>query len=38
VIDTNHRIAEVSLRVAEEAARIVQAQADRTADRVRRAA
>jgi phasin family protein len=38
VIDTNKRIAEVSLRIANEAGQIVQAQADKSAKQVRRAA
>src|SRR5215210_4925971 len=38
VIDTNRRIAEVSLRTADEAARAIQAQADKTAKQVRRVA
>jgi hypothetical protein len=38
MIDTNRRVAEVSLRAAEEAARSVQAEADKNADRVRRLA
>ena len=38
VIDTNKRIAGVSVRVAEEAARIIQVQADKDAKQVRRAA
>jgi len=38
VIDTNKRVAELAIRVAEEAGRIIQAQAAKTADRVRRAA
>jgi phasin family protein len=37
-IDTGRRVAEVSLRVAEEAAGIVQGQANRNADRARRVA
>jgi hypothetical protein len=38
IIDTNKRIAELSLRVAEEAASIVQMQADKTAQAARRVA
>jgi hypothetical protein len=38
IIDTNKRIAELSLRVAEEAAGIVQAQVGKTADAARRVA
>ena len=38
VIHTNRRIAALSVRVADEAARVLQAQADETVDRVRRAA
>ena len=38
IIDTNKRIAELSLRVAEEAAGIVQMQVDKTADAARRVA
>jgi len=38
VIETNKRVGELSVRVAEEAARTIQSQADKSADRVRRAA
>src|SRR5689334_5289333 len=38
VIETNQRIAEVSLRIANEAGQIIQAQADKNAKQVRRVA
>ena len=38
VIETNRRMAEVSLRIAEEASRIIQVQANQNADQARRAA
>jgi len=38
VIDTNKRIAELSVRVADEAARAIQSQADKNANQARRAA
>ena len=38
VIETNRRIAEVSLRIANEASQIIQAQADKNAKQVRRVA
>ena len=38
VIDTNKRIAEVSLRIANEAGQIIQAQADKNAKQARRVA
>jgi len=38
VIETNKRVGELSVRVAEEAARTIQGQADKNADRVRRVA
>ena len=38
VIETNRRVAEVSLRIANEASQIIQAQADKNAKQVRRVA
>jgi len=38
VIDTNRRVAEVSLRIADEAAQVIQGQADANAKQARRAA